>query len=109
MFITSKIVFNCFLTLPIKNWIVLIIKVRDQLNTPTQKMTCYSWPSRSSHFISLGFLEDHSILCRKSKTISMHEDCTSSKDTCTGHFAAAAAAGPAQNYFVILSQVQTKS
>jgi hypothetical protein len=40
----------------------------------------------------------------------MHEDCTSSKDSCTGHFAAAAAAaGPAQNYFVILSQVQTKS
>jgi hypothetical protein len=38
----------------------------------------------------------------------MHEDCTSSIDSCTGHFAAAAA-GPAQNYFVILSQVQTKS
>jgi hypothetical protein len=26
----------------------------------------------------------------------MHEDCTSSIDSCTGHFAAAA--GPAQNY-----------
>jgi hypothetical protein len=34
MFITSKITFNVFITLPnnMKNWIVLSIKVRDQLN-----------------------------------------------------------------------------
>jgi hypothetical protein len=91
-----------------ENWIVLSIKVRDQLNTTAQQNDMlYSWPIRSSHFILLGFFGDHSILCRTSKTISMHENCTSSKDSCTGHFAAAA--GPAQNYFVILSQVQTKS